>query len=143
MVWNENGWFVLLDFVGVKDFWSSVALGFLNSLQVRTPGRQTQYDLLIIRLAHFLNIRSDLAATIKKRQKDAHQLVGEIVKLFLSALGRVDRSETLRHRDVVTALVLLISENLDYHSVAHAWLQGMDVDPEVAGLSASGSRIQR
>jgi hypothetical protein len=131
-VWSENGWFVLLDFVGVKDFWPSVALGFLNSLQVRTPGRQTQYDLLIIRLANFLKIRRNLAATIERHQKEAHYLVGEIVKLFLSALERVDRPETLRHRDVVTALVLLISENLDHHSVAHAWLQGMDVDPEVA-----------
>src|SRR6266849_488977 len=47
-VWDMDGWFVLLDLVGVKDFWSSVALGFLNSLQVlrpdaRTKRRQTQY----------------------------------------------------------------------------------------------------
>src|SRR5262245_57756811 len=35
-VWENGGFFVLLDFVGIKDFWSSVALGFLNSLQVRT-----------------------------------------------------------------------------------------------------------
>src|SRR5215471_10116072 len=34
-VWNMDGWFVLLDFVGIRDFWSSVALGFLNSLLVR------------------------------------------------------------------------------------------------------------
>ena len=34
-VWQHDGFFVLLDFVGIKDFWPSVALGFLNSLQVR------------------------------------------------------------------------------------------------------------
>lgn len=31
-VWERDGWFVLLDLVGVKDFWSSIALGFLDSL---------------------------------------------------------------------------------------------------------------
>jgi hypothetical protein len=28
-VWEREGWFILLDFIGIKDFWSSVALGFL------------------------------------------------------------------------------------------------------------------
>jgi DNA replication protein DnaC len=31
-VWKKGGFFVLLDFVGIKDFWPSTALGFLNSL---------------------------------------------------------------------------------------------------------------
>ena len=29
-VWEREGWFVLLDFIGIKDFWFSVALGFLS-----------------------------------------------------------------------------------------------------------------
>src|ERR1700755_3291329 len=29
-VWEEGGTFILLDLVGVTDFWSSAALGFLN-----------------------------------------------------------------------------------------------------------------
>jgi hypothetical protein len=36
-VWEMDGWFLLLDFIGIKDFWSSVALGFLNSLQIGCP----------------------------------------------------------------------------------------------------------
>jgi hypothetical protein len=38
-VWEREGWFVLIDLIGIKDFWSSVALGFLNSLQVRIQPR--------------------------------------------------------------------------------------------------------
>jgi DNA replication protein DnaC len=41
-VWQMDGWFVLLDFIGIKDFWSSVALGFLNSLQVRMASANTE-----------------------------------------------------------------------------------------------------
>jgi len=46
-VWKDGDFFVLLDFVGIKDFWPSVALGFLNSLQVRMTENKRQYDILI------------------------------------------------------------------------------------------------
>ena len=139
-VWEANGWFVLLDFIGVKDFWSSVALGFLTSLQVRTPEKPTQYDQLVSRLANALDIKTALTRAIKRRHKNAHELVGEVLKIFLSALSKLDHPATLKHRNVVTALVLMISEDLDYHSIAHAWLQGMDLEPEVG--TAIGFRGQ-
>ena len=47
-IWKNGGFFVLLDLVGIKDFWPSVALGFLNSLQVRTAEDKRQYDILIL-----------------------------------------------------------------------------------------------
>jgi hypothetical protein len=31
-VWEAKGWFVLLDIIGITDFWATAALGFLNSL---------------------------------------------------------------------------------------------------------------
>ena len=144
-VWAEKGWFVLLDFVGVKDFWSSVALGFLNSLQARMPDEQTQFDLLIIRLTQFLKIQRDLRAIIDRNRSDSHQFVTEVVRLFLSALARVDRAEAIKHRDVVAALFLLVSDDFDYNSIAHAWLQGMELDPDVAqplGLTGSNSPLK-
>ena len=144
-VWAEKGWFVLLDFVGVKDFWSSVALGFLNSLQARMPDEQTQFDLLIIRLTQFLKIQRDLRAIIDRNRSNSHQFVTEVVRLFLSALARVDRAEAIKHRDVVAALFLLVSDDFDYNSIAHAWLQGMELDPDVAqplGLTGSNSPLK-
>jgi hypothetical protein len=127
-VWDKDGIFILLDLVGVKDFWSSVALGFLNSLQIRADEYRTQYDNLIHKLTSFLNLQSqlaDIAARLKGRPRD---LMSELVKVFLSALGRGHHAMTLQHGDVVRALVLLISEDLECGSIAHAWLQGMDLD---------------
>ena len=48
-IWEMEGWFVLLDFVGIKDFWSSVALGFLNSLQYGCLYGKMQYENLFSR----------------------------------------------------------------------------------------------
>jgi hypothetical protein len=127
-IWAMDGWFVLLDFVGIKDFWSSVALGFLNSLQVKMPDGKTQYDRLVLKTAAILRIHQEMIAIAKRWPGRPRELVTELAGLFVQSLSHMHFQETGAHRDVVTALVLLISEDLDCHSVAHAWLQGMDLD---------------
>jgi DNA helicase HerA-like ATPase len=139
-VWQMDGWFVLLDFIGIKDFWSSVALGFLNSLQVRMAAadaedRHTQYDHLLLKLADLLGIAKELSAIAERLSGQPQLMMGEMVNCFVRTLGRRFPTETAAHRDVMTALVLLIFDDIDYHSVAHAWLQGMKLDPaEVRSL---------
>jgi hypothetical protein len=139
-VWQMDGWFVLLDFIGIKDFWSSVALGFLNSLQVRmasanTEDRHTQYDHLLLKLADLLGISKELSAIAERLSGQPQQMMGEMTNCFVRTLGRRFPTEAAAHRDVMTALVLLIFDDIDYHSVAHAWLQGMKLDPaEVRSL---------
>ena len=139
-----GGWFILLDFIGIKDFWSSVALGFLNSLQVRmldvhTEERHTQYDRLVLKLADLLGISSDLSGIVERSSGQPQQMIAEMGNFLTRALSRQFPTETATHRDVVTALVLLISDDLDCHSVAHGWLQGMNFDPaEVRPLGFRG-----
>jgi hypothetical protein len=134
-VWEEDGTFILLDFVGVTDFWSSVALGFLNSLQVKMDGRQTQYDRLLHRLTSLLSIQSQLGDIAARFRGRSRELMAELVKTFIAALTLVDRPKTQQHSDVVRALVMLISDDLECASIAHAWLQGMELDEhELRGL---------
>jgi hypothetical protein len=132
-VWEINGWFVLLDFIGIKDFWSSVALGFLNSLQVRRPDartkkRLTQYDLLVLKLTDLLGISRELIRIAERCSGQPRQMIAEMANTFTHALASQFPTEAVAYRDVVTALILLISDDLDCHSVAHGWLQGMNFD---------------
>ena len=127
-VWEEGGTFILLDFVGVTDFWASAALGFLNSLQVRINGGQTQYDRLIHRLASSLNLDKQLSDIAVRFRGRPRELMPELVKAFIAALTRLDRGRTQQHTDVIRALILLISEDLECASIAHAWIQGMELD---------------
>ncbi len=138
-VWEMDGWFVLLDFVGIKDFWSSVALGFLNSLQVRMPDDRLQYDRLVLRVADLLGISRDLTEIAERWPEEPQRMISEMVNFFVRSLARRFPTETVAHRDVVTALILLISDDLDCHSIAHGWLQGMALDPdEVRPLGIKG-----
>jgi hypothetical protein len=100
-----GGWFVLLDFIGIKDFWSSVALGFLNSLQVRMKDARTQYDHLLLKLADFLGISKDLRAIAERQSGQPQHMMGEMVSYFIRALARQFPTETTAHRDVMTGSV--------------------------------------
>jgi DNA replication protein DnaC len=127
-IWEMEGWFVLLDFVGIKDFWSSVALGFLNSLQVRMPDGRMQYDWLFLKLTDEIGREQEVIAIANRWRGQAREFATELAQLFVQSLSRLHFQETSAHRDVVTALILLISDDLDCHSIAHAWLQGMNLD---------------
>lgn len=127
-IWGMNGWFVLLDFIGIKDFWSSVALGFLNSLQVRMPDGKTQYDQLLLGITSLLKIDQELTTIAERWREQPHDLMVELVRAVTRSLARHFPSETSEHRDVIAALILLSSEDIDWHSIAHGWLQGMNLD---------------
>ena len=129
-VWERDSWFVLLDFIGIKDFWSSVALGFLNSLQVRMPDGKTQYDHLLVRVADLLDVDAEFATIVKQYRDQSRDLMIELARLFTRAITRRFHDEADPHLDVVIALVLLCSDDLDCHSIAHGWLQGMSFDSE-------------
>jgi hypothetical protein len=128
-VWEREGWFVLLDLIGIKDFWSSVALGLLTSLQVRMADGKTQYDRLVFRVAKLLEIDEEVTATADRCRGQQRILMVELVRLFNRSLDR-KYPEANQHSDVVTALILLGSDDLDCRSIAHGWLQGMNFDDE-------------
>ncbi|WP_027578355.1 ATP-binding protein [Bradyrhizobium sp. Ai1a-2] len=127
-VWAGDNTFILIDLVGVTDFWASAALGFLNSLQIKVDERQTQYHRLMHKLTSFLKVQSQLSAIAARYRGRPRELIPELVKTFITALTQTDRPKALQHSDVVRALVLLISDDLECASIAHAWLQGMELD---------------
>jgi len=109
------------------------------------PNGATQYDRLILKVASLLAIERELIDIANRLRGRPRELVSELASLFVRSLGSLHRQETAAHRDVVTALMLLISEDLDCHSVAHAWLQGMSLDAHIVrplGLHGTNEPIK-
>ena len=129
-VLEENGWFVLFDSLGVQDFWSSVALGFLNSIQMCTPDGRAQYIKLIDDLIDILKIKRDFDRR-KSWNNVTKEELSRVSTLFLTKLKKIDQARTLEHGHVLIALLLLASNDIYYQNVAHGWLQGMEIDPEI------------
>jgi hypothetical protein len=127
-VWKANGWFVLLDIIGITDFWATAALGFLNSLHQSMPGGRAQYEAILSAVVRSVPLDTATRKTIAEWEKKPEKTRLDTVDLFLKLLRRVDPANATKHQDVVRALLLLGSDDSDANNMAYCWLQGLDVD---------------
>lgn len=127
-VWQEGGWFVLIDIIGITDFWATAALGFVNSLHQPMPATGlTQYQAVRQAIATQIPLESADSDMVRWEDDLPRNRLHEI-DLFLHLLSGVDLHGTRRHQDVVRALWLLDSNDWDASNLAYCWLQGLDVD---------------
>ncbi|MDP4025210.1 ATP-binding protein [Methylobacterium sp. NEAU 140] len=124
-VWSTGGWFVLLDVLGLTDFWRSAALSFLTALLHAMPDGRRQSDAVLAGVARRFKVEAQVEAAFNTPNVDARR----IVDLLVMALMKVDAARALKHQDVFRALCLLRSQDLGTVGLAHAWLQGYDADP--------------
>jgi hypothetical protein len=127
-VWQANGWFVLLDIIGITDFWATAALGFLNSLHQSMPGGRAQYEAILSAVVRSVPLDTATRKAIAEWEKKPEKTRLDTVDLFLKLLRRVDPANATKHQDVVRALLLLGSDDWDANNLAYCWLQGLDVD---------------
>lgn len=125
--WANDCWFVLLDVVGITDFWKSAALSFLTSLLQEMPGGQRQYEAVIAGVARQFKIEKEVKIAFDLPTVEPKK----IVDLLVGGLMKKDMSNALKYQDVFRALALLRSHHLATVGIAHAWLQGYDADEDM------------
>jgi hypothetical protein len=125
-VWASGGWFVLLDVLGLSDFWRSAALSFLTSLLQEMPDGRRQFEAVLAGVARRFKVEKQVEAAFNVPNIEARR----IVDLLVTGLMNADPQNALRHQDVFRALSLLRSKDFDTVSLAHSWLQGYDADDQ-------------
>lgn len=130
-VWHEGGWFILLDFVDVKDFWQSTALSFLDSLRRPMIADAAQYEVMLKRLAQRLQLAPEHLKVVAQLHTRATEVPVDLVRAFLAALNQF-HPEARRHKDVLRALLLLSSPDWSTSDLAYSWLQGQETDETMA-----------
>ena len=127
-VWAAGGWFVLLDVLGLQDFWRSAALSFVTALMHEMSDGRRQLESVLAGVArhHSPHLEQQVEAAFRMAEVDAVKLV----EVFQKVLPMVDRSKALEHGDVFRAMCYLRSQDFAAASLAHAWLQGYDADSE-------------
>ncbi len=120
----ERCWFVMLDVVGITDFWKSAALSFVTSLLQEAGDEQRQYEAVIAGVARRFKVENEVNVAFASSTVNPKR----IVDLLVGGLIRSDPANALKHQDVFRALALLRSHDLAIVGVAHAWLQGFDVE---------------
>ncbi|HET9954429.1 MAG TPA: hypothetical protein VFQ61_07990, partial [Polyangiaceae bacterium] len=120
---ESNQYFVLVDMTDVREFWDTMLLGYLRSLDQQREG-EPQFGRLLKRL---LKISGSGSPTYE--QLIAARPPGLINRCndLIRNLAKLDRSQTREHQDVVRALVLLASDDFDIQERGYQWLQGVGI----------------
>jgi hypothetical protein len=122
-VWQEVGWFVFIDIVGVTDFWRTAVFGFVRSLRQTMPDGQSQY------MAVFFAALKQMPEATKREVMQGAEGSGAIrtVNAFVRALQQTF-PEAMEHSNVIRAL--LLQNDPDAAEIAYSWLQGLEIDPD-------------
>ena len=121
---ERDAYFVLVDMTDVRDFWETALLGYLKSLQRPTRTAGQQFRRVLAELPGWSIDVEELAALRPPRLINVtDKLIGE--------LGRGPLNQPLlEHRDVLRALVLLASTDMQIQSVGFDWLQATGVSDD-------------
>jgi len=120
--------FVMVDMTDIHDFWETVLQGYLSSLQQPFEKGKLQSELVLECLLRLAGVRKGRAKKIadlsaQKRERIAGQI--------LAALVRQYPHEGPAYQDIVRALLLLNSNDLEQKNVGFGWLQGLAIDDQV------------
>jgi GTPase SAR1 family protein len=121
--------FILVDMTDVRDFWETVAQGYITSLQSVLRDGRKQYAVLIDRFIRCLSVKASKAASLVgflARRKSVR--LKDDLDAVLNALARKHPSETLRYQDTIRALICLNSADFEIANMGSSWLQGLDID---------------
>lgn len=139
-VWARDGYFILIDLTGVREFATTAALGFLRALEHRLPDGMLQHEKLLERLANRFvgpacgDIVRDIR--ISRDPESIRVLLGGLER----GLGQEHRGELIEHADVLRALVRFSVGSFEDANIAYAWLQGAEIAEAVSQLGLRQSR---
>ncbi len=122
--WESGGWFVMLDVLGITDFWRSAALSFITSLLQTMPDGRQQYEAVLAGVARRFKVEEQVQKAFLMPEIEPRKVVDLLVK----GLMKTDMHNAMKHQDVFRALALLKSHDLGTVGIAHSWLQGYDAD---------------
>ena len=125
-VWEVGGWFVLIDIVGITDFWRTAAFGFIRSLRQAMPDGRSQYQSVFE--AVLLKVPKEKRLEVINSGEDLGSGAIRTVNIFVRILQSAFSLEGMEHSNVVRAL--LLQGDPDAAETAYSWLQGLEVDRE-------------
>ena len=124
----ERGlFFVLCDMTDVADFWDTIVLGYLRSLQQTTVDGSRQVDEWLERLL------GAFGETVRKRFDLPRQRPPGIIVTtneLIDAIRREHRAAVMEHQDVIRALVLFACDHAELNDMGYKWLQGFGIDDD-------------
>ena len=130
---NQGMYFILVDMTDVGDFWDTVALGYLRSLQQRVVGTKRQVDLWLSGMIEMFGKDVRRAKDIPSQRPPG--LINTTNQL-IDAVRKKHGAEVQEHVDVLRALILFSCDHSEANDLGYNWLQGLGINAEEQNLHA-------
>ncbi len=136
---SRQMYFILADMTDVGDFWDTVLLGYLRSLQQPLADGRRQVDHWLQRLTEKFGQNLKKADAIPTQRPPG--LINRIEEV-MTEMRAHHRAEVQEHADVLRALVLFACDHEDVNDLGYKWLQGVSIDAEEHGQFGFRQRNQ-
>ncbi len=124
-----GGYFILVDMTDVREFWQTVLLGFLDSLERLDNNGHPQYERLIDHLFSEVALLKRGSSRPSKLLKATNtKALLKLLKEAILPLSERYRRELHAHQDVLRALLLLNSKDIETSNAGYSWLQGLELE---------------
>ncbi|HEY2735875.1 MAG TPA: hypothetical protein VGI70_17880, partial [Polyangiales bacterium] len=121
----RGAFFVLVDMTDVREFWDTTLLGYIRSLAQQPLGASTQHERLLVELCAHAGAR----VTLEQLKGGRPPKLINVCDTLITGL-RQKHSEMQEHQDVLRALVLFGSDDLNLRDLGWKWLQAIGVDDQ-------------
>jgi hypothetical protein len=123
---RADTFFVLADMTDVRDFWETVLLGYLRSLQ-QPMGGERQLDVWLHGIVDRYGAGIDKIADIPEQRPP-----GLILRCneLVAKMTKREGADARDHADVLRALLLFACTHDDVNDMGYKWLQGIGIDAE-------------
>lgn len=122
---SQGHFFVLADMTDIREFWETILVGYIRSLDQKV-GSITQATRLLTGLIERVKATPTVAELAAARPP---RLINHC-NLLIQAIGAEHRGEMREHQDVLRALVLLASNDFDIQDRGQQWLQGLPISED-------------
>ncbi|CAN2040793.1 ATPase AAA [Candidatus Magnetomoraceae bacterium gMMP-15] len=123
--------FIMVDMSGVNNFWDTVLLKYLDSLEKPYFNKTPQYQALIEYLIDkVISKDSDANKIVKKLSKKGLQDTIKYTNAIIQNLGKKYKKEILDYQDIIRALIYFNSEDIEISNIGYSWLQGIGVEDD-------------
>jgi hypothetical protein len=121
----QGHFFVLADMTDIREFWETILVGYIRSLDQKV-GSGTQATRLLANLTE----RVKGAPSVDELAAARPPRLINRCNLLIQGLGAEHRGEMREHQDVLRALVLLASNDFDIQDRGQQWLQGLPISED-------------
>lgn len=128
----QGHFFVLVDMTDVRDFWDTVRLGHLDSINRLDETGEPQFRrALAFLLGCVESVKDPRRKLAELKDLSSERLISKYVDgHVLRSLSRRFRNAVSKHKDVLRALFLINADDFLIKDVGDSWLQGIGIEDE-------------